>query len=593
MKSLVSFWAVLAQELASLCGTDASRDVVTLSRRCEHEGDSFLRITLPAFGKAFDRALEEGRFSSNLATGFRRQGGLPAFLGGFLRNVFAPDGVLLDAPCVESIRSVRQLAAVFGKIEGDCTPQRNLAAIDAYIKADDECARWDLTSPTLLLEELSHVANRVLVPWLASADRKVGRDELMPKHGPGQTADRLLGNRKYDLAYWPDHLESRFPWVEWAVPNYRYGSSGQEPSSPHVVPARLTLVPKTMSTPRVIVMEPTSLQFMQQAVLATLVESIESSTSMIGFTDQDMNQSMARSASLSRDLATLDLSEASDRVTYLQAASCFNGLPNLWEALDATRSSEVIVAGAQRTVSKFASMGSAVCFPVEAVVFLTAIFTAIRRHHRKADSGFDLTSSFVRKLEGRVRVYGDDLLVPVEYLSEVRSLFAQLGWVINESKSFAESHFRESCGGDYWRGCDVTPVRVRHPFPTSLRQIDEVQSFVSLRNQLYMAGYWGSAAHLDSRIHTLFRGRFPIVKETSSALGRHSVSFEPLWLGTDGYQRALTRAYRVRTVIPKNGASERGSLMKCLIAPGKSDDHLVRSGRPVDASINLRWMPVA
>lgn len=599
MKSLVSFWGQLANELADLCGIDACRDIETLSRRCEKEGDSFLRITLPTFGKAFTKALEEGRFSSDLATGFRRRGGLPVFLSGFLRNIFTPDGALLDDACTESIRAVHQLTSVFGKIEGECTPRRNRAAVDAYVEADDATTRWDLVSPSSLLEELIDVSNRVLVPWLASADRKISRDELVPRHGPGQTADRLLGNKKYDMQYWPDHLESRFPWVEWGIPNYRYGDEKPNDwegsyASTHVVPARMTLVPKTMSSPRVIVMEPTSVQYMQQAILTTLVETIESETSMIGFSDQTVNRSMAREGSALRGLATLDLSEASDRVTYLQAASCFSVLPNIWEALDATRSAEVSLplGLGKRSIGKFASMGSAVCFPVEAVVFLVAIFVAIRRYHRRADAGFDLTRSFVQKMEGRVRVYGDDIIVPVDYLPDVYEVFALMGWKINVNKSFSKSFFRESCGGDYWRGEDITPVRVRQLFPTSIRQTAEVQSLVSLRNQLYMAGYWRSASWLDDRIGTLFRGTFPIVEETSAALGRLSVSFRPLCQGTDRYQRALVRAFVPRVVIPKNECSEIGALMKCFIAPGKSDDHLLRSGRPVDASINRRWTSV-
>jgi hypothetical protein len=596
MKSLVSFWSELAIELAGLCGTDASRDIETVSRRSRDEGDAFLRITLPLFDKAFLQALERRQFSSDLISGFRMRGGLPLFLGGFLRNIFASDGALLDVPCVESIRSVRQLCCLYGKIEGECTPQRNLAAIDAYVEADDACARWDLASPASLIQEMSHVANRVLGPLLSSADRKVSLDELNPKHGPGQTADRLLGNQKWDAEYWPAHLESRFPWVEWGTVNYRFADDREDlRASTHVVPARLTLVPKTMSSPRVIVMEPTSLQFMQQALLSTTVESIEKTTSMIGFADQEVNRSMARVGSITRDLVTLDLSEASDRVTYLQAASCFTSAPHLWDAMDACRSSEVDLAmgRGKRSVEKFASMGSAVCFPVEAVVFLTAIFMAIRRYHRRADSGFDLTRSFIKQFEGRVRVYGDDIVVPMEYLPDVSDVFALLGWKINQNKSFSEGNFRESCGGDYWNGHDVTPVRVRNPFPTSIRQTAQVQSVVSLRNQLYQAGYWGVVRSLDRQLTTLFRGYFPIVEETSTALGRHSVSFKPLWLGTDGYQRPLTRAFRVRAVIPKNPCSEVGALLKCLLSPGKDSEHLQRSGRPVDASINLRWVPVA
>lgn len=596
MKSLVSLWGTLATELGALCGADASRDYLTVARRCKEEGDAFLRITLPSFGKAFEQSLENGQMSSDLFPGFRKKGGLPAFLGGFLRNIFAPDGAVLDEPCVESIRAIRQLTAVFGKIEGRCTPQRENAAIREYVKADDECGMWDLQVDPSFLEEMKLVSQVLLGPWVSEVDYKVSTDDLQPRHGPGQTADRLLGNEKYDVVYWPEHLESRFPWVEWGVVNYRYADS-HDPvrSSPHVVKsARQTLVPKTMSRPRVIVMEPTALQYMQQALMIELVEAIERHTSLIGFTDQELNRSLARQGSVTGRLATIDLSEASDRVTYLQAASVLSVFPNLWEALDATRSSEVELANGhgKRPINKFASMGSAVCFPVEAMVFAVAVFVAIQRHHRKVDPLFRLTPSFIKQFEGRMRVYGDDIIVPVEYLPEVRRVFSLLGWVINERKSFSRSSFRESCGGDYWRGYDVTPVRLTQPIPSTLRQTSEVQALVSFRNHLYKAGYWRTAAHLDRWLDKLLRGRFPIVGETSAALGRFSVSFEALCLGTDRYQRALTRAYTVKTRIPRNACSEHGALLKCLIAPSQDSEHLHRSGRPEDVSIILRWMPV-
>lgn len=598
MKSLVSLWDTLAHELGVLCGVDARRDAITVSRRSEMEGESFLRITLPSFGKAFLKALEEGEWSPTTHTGFARREGLPVFLRGFLENIFTPMGALRQDPCIESIRAVHQLTQVFGKIEGNCTPRRKNAAIAEYLVADDECAAWD-KRPSMdvlhLLTGLSEVAKRCVVPMLSEADWNVGQDAIMPKHGPGSTADRLLGNKKYDLRYWPDHLEARFPWSEWAVPNYRYADDGVEPTcQSHVVPARLTLVPKTMSSPRVIVMEPTALQYMQQALWSQMRSSIERRTTMIGFTDQLLNREMARRGSVDRELVTLDLSEASDRVTYLQAASCFDGLPNLWEALDATRSSEVeLPDGSRRTIHKFASMGSAVCFPVEAVVFLTAILFAVRCHHRVTDPGFDLTLSFLRKLEGEIRVYGDDCIFPVRYLPAVEAVFSGLGWKINRGKTFENSNFRESCGGDYWNGEDITPVKLRQLLPTHRRQIAEMQSLVSTRNLFYQAGYWTTAGYLDQRIGKLLLGTYPIVETTSAALGRHSVSFKPLWRGTDRYQRSLTRAWTVRAKIPKNQCSEVGALLKCLIAPGQDNEHLERSGRPSDVSIIRRWIPTA
>jgi hypothetical protein len=620
MKSLeFSLWAQLATELAVLCGTDAKRDVETASRRIEKEGVSFMTITLPSFGKAFYKAIAAGQVSSDHFAGFQRRGGLPLFLGGFLRNVFDSKGTMIDEPCLESIDSIMQLTALVGKMKMESSPSRQRAAVRAFIEADEACLDWDLTTPASLLNEMVVVSTQVILPALKMANKTIASDQFMPKHGPGTTADHLLGNKKYDLWYWPEHLEERFPWDKWAIPNHRwidhkssfddkwnelpwvgpdYAGQPQDPS----LPAELLLVPKTMSAMRVIVREPTSLQYMQQGLMSTLIEAYETHNTQLGFTDQSINRDMARHGSIHQDNATIDLSEASDRVTYLQAASVFSCVPDIWEALDATRSPEVLVNGEVFPIHKFSSMGSAVCFPVEASVFLVGIYMAIKRHHRKTNPWFDLTPKFIRSMNGKVRVYGDDIIVPIEYLPSVSETFSDLGWKINQNKTFGTGKFRESCGGDYWDGNDVTPTRVRYPIATNRRQINETESLVSLRNQLYERGYWGTAGHLDQRIKSLLGGTFPIASETSSGLVRVSSSFFGRGRGIDQYQRACVRAWTTVSVIPKNAASELGSLLKCLIAPERADEllniittddeHLHRSGRPLHARIKRRWIPV-
>jgi len=592
MKRLVQLWTILAEELGSLCGVDASRDAITALRRTEQEGDAFLRITLPAYSKAFDRAIELGRVSSDSFPGFQVRRGLPVFLGGFLRNVFDADGRMLDVPCIESIRAIRQLAGFCGKVRGDCTAARDRIAVVEYVKADERCGEWDDSCPEELLSELASVGGLALGWALGRADFACLNDDLRPRHGPGATADRLSGNAKFDLDYWPEKLHARFPWWEWAIATPLYGDCGPNRST-SLRPAKLSLVPKTMKTPRVIVMEPTALMYMQQGIMTAMQESIEAVTKQIGFTDQPTNRLMARNASITRRQATLDLSEASDRVSLRQAESVFSALPNLWEALLATRSDQVELPDRSvRVVRKFASMGSAVCFPVEACVFWVAILTAIQRHYRKVDASYKLTWRKLRSLENQVRVYGDDLIVPVDYLPEVEELFLQLGWKINVAKSFSRSNFRESCGGDYWRGEDVTPVRVRDPLPAHSGQIDQVHSLVELRNQLYLAGYWKTTRSIDTLLASLLNGVFPIADERANGWTRVSRSFEGLPLATDRMHRHLTKAWVLNSPIPVNPASEHGSLIKCLTVHSLDGDHLVRSGRPSVVYKKLRWIPL-
>jgi hypothetical protein len=60
------------------------------------------------------------------------------------------------------------------------------------------------------------------------------------------------------------------------------------------------------------------MQYMQQGLMEVFVESIEGHDKhswIVGFLDQQPNQLLAQEGSLTGKLATLDLSEASDRVS--------------------------------------------------------------------------------------------------------------------------------------------------------------------------------------------------------------------------------------------------------------------------------------
>ena len=139
MKRLISLHQVIVQELGDRCGISTTRDLKTITRRFEHEGDSFLTITLPGYGKAFERWLDRGQVEIDPDLHFRYRAGTPQFLRGFLSLVFDEnDGRLLDEPSIEAIYAVRQITLMFGKILLPCTPERERKAIDDYVQCDNE-----------------------------------------------------------------------------------------------------------------------------------------------------------------------------------------------------------------------------------------------------------------------------------------------------------------------------------------------------------------------------------------------------------------------------------------------------------------------
>jgi hypothetical protein len=606
MKSMIDLWCELANELAGWCHTSTTLDIQKVRSRTEAEGDSFLTITLPSFGKDFESCLEIGLLDDDAFAGFKRKNGFPLFLGGFLRQIFSSlDGAILAEPSHDSIYAVRQLTSLCAKVLLPCSDSRVRAAYEGYVRCEEEMRDWDFHSAEESFNFL-RVSNLLFSDVFQKMDDLVRNGEITPRHGSGKTADRLSGNGKFDLITWSQRLDDVFCFLDYAVPSQRHYNRyddveildpGKE------VPVRVTNVPKTLRTPRIIAMEPAHMQYMQQGLLHPLVELLESKIvpgntrdnlafNFLGFTDQMPNRYLARQGSLQSDLATLDLSEASDRVHNLHVVTMLQRFPTFRKAVAATRSTKASVPGLGvdlYSLSKFASMGSALCFPFEAMVFLTVIFLGIEEQ-----LGTPLTRETVKSFAGKVRVYGDDLIVPVDYVDSVIKSLGLFGFKVNKHKSFWNGKFRESCGGDYYHGTDVTPVRLRQTLPHNRTDPFKVISLVAFRNLLYERGLWKTCSWLDNEVIRKVLPHFPIVEPTSPALGRRSFLPYQEEKSCEKLHAPRVKAWVPKPRIPASEASGIGSLMKCLLPgrlnPFEDKKHLLRSGRAVDVDINLQWV---
>lgn len=108
--------------------------------------------------------------------------------------------------------------------------------------------------------------------------------------------------------------------------------------------AELRLVPKTALTKRTICMEPTALQYFQQAVRRSLYAFIAANhRDKIDLKDQSRNARMAHDGSISGCYATIDLSAASDSVTWDLARIAFRGT-SLLPWMYATKSRAILVS---------------------------------------------------------------------------------------------------------------------------------------------------------------------------------------------------------------------------------------------------------
>lgn len=175
----------------------------------------------------------------------------------------------------------------------------------------------------------------------------------------------------------------------------------------------------------------------------------------IDLNDQSKNRGLAHAGSLDGSLATLDLSSASDTIT-IEAVRAL--LPREWfEYLNDIRSPYVVVSGEYHRTEMFSSMGNGFTFELESLIFY-ALVRAV---------------TYFESVPGVVSIYGDDIICPSGAAEMVRWVLAEFGFTVNTSKSFSEGPFRESCGGHYYNGEDVTPFYLKKT-PTHLTDVIRV-----------------------------------------------------------------------------------------------------------------------
>jgi len=595
LKSLTILVQQVLEESGTWCHTSTAMDLKTINGRVEDEGVSFLTITLPNFGKDFEKSLDQGFVARNLFQGFSWKGGLPRFLGGFLELVFDRDsGRLLQHPSIDAIRAVRQITLMCGKVELECADWRIKSAFDKYVATEQEVKDADKNFHSDRKDQFGRIASMLFGRVLSKVDSDIYYGKIVPKHGSGSTADGIKGNLKYQQTVWTDRLEEYFPMGEYLTSSWGLFLDNSESftslSPGSEIPAKVISVPKTLKTPRLIAMEPTAMQYAQQGLLESIVEAIEAddiAKNLISWKAQTPNQELASRGSRNGDLATLDLSEASDRVSNQHVRHLLRNHSHFAGAVDASRSRKADVDGhGVLRLAKFASMGSALCFPFEAIVFCTVLFIGIEN-----ELGRTLTMRDVKSLIGRVRVYGDDIIIPVEYVSSAVSELEAFGFKVNTNKSFWTGKFRESCGKDYYDGHDVSVTRVRALLPEQQKSVSEIISTVSLRNQLYYAGYWNTVEWLDKRIERLIP--FPYVLPTSPALGRWSFLGHETEKFHPTLHKPLVRAAVVSAKLPKSNLEGYAALMKFFLKRGDlpiaDRKHLEQAGRPVSVDIKHRW----
>jgi hypothetical protein len=368
-----------------------------------------------------------------------------------ISQIFSEDGSLLEDASPDAVLTIRQICYYAYKADLPYSSTEEDDVIDSFRRTETELRGLEIPNDAVIKMASLHIRELF-------GDYKFNPKLL--KHGPGITSNVPL------MKKW-DHQLSPMPATERFKDFYFFNASDAEDRLSRYpvyssydffhkglernATAKVILVPKDSRGPRLISCEPCENQWIQQAIASYMVNTIEESALVnfdVNFRDQTWNQKLALLGSEHGILSTLDLKDASDRNSLDLFNKVFALVPELRDDILACRSHATILPDGSRVeLSKFAPMGSALCFPVMAIT----LWALIRAYF--VGSGFNSPP--------QLKIYGDDIIVPSFMSHEISDLIERYGFRVNRAKSFSDSLFTESCGADCFAGKDVTPIKLR------------------------------------------------------------------------------------------------------------------------------------
>lgn len=429
-----------------------ANDFQILTERLESEGTSFVKVTLPLLGKALDQGLVSGHFACIAHFRLKRNTRLPIFAYAIFSRIFTDEGDLQKNPCVKSIRFLRQFLLLDSKLQYAPPSKMQERTVDEFASRMSALRKVRIPLDHPVLQGARKLLGRVL--------RDLDLTDITPGHGPGAVAEKIDRFARWDFTSWPKKAEREYPYIAYGTHSIRAlleRGKGIPLSKESVT--RCCLVPKDFKGPRLISAESTVTQYLQQGQMKKIMSYVSTHPLLsmsIRLQDQTYNQLQAQRAY--RDgLVTLDLSNASDTVSTCLVWYLLSDVPKLRRQLMATRSDYLIWKDRKIKITAFSPMGSAVCFPVETLVFWAISLSSCQQASLHPRSNKCTRSS--SEISRDMAVFGDDIIIPDYALSTLLGTLLSIGCQPNMSKTCWKTPFRESCGSEWYDGQDVTIIR--------------------------------------------------------------------------------------------------------------------------------------
>lgn len=272
----------------------------------------------------------------------------------------------------------------------------------------------------------------------------------------------------------------------------------------------VVFVPKDAMIDRSIAIEP-RMNIYAQLGLGGLLRDFLKTRGKLDLDTQAPNQDLAFDASSYGHLATIDLSMASDTIAIELVRDLLP--PGWFTAMDWCRSKHGYRAWTSDyfTYQKFSSMGNGFTFELESLIFFSLVQSCC--DHLGVVNYYS-------------RVFGDDIICPVEVVPLLEEVLRYCGFTVNPKKSFSSGVFRESCGADFFDGTNVRPHFVRE-VPT------DAKSLFNLANGIFRASCrLGRGLFRDRRFRPAWIRTVRRIPEPLRGLFAHVVTRRRLW-GTE------------------------------------------------------------
>lgn len=555
--------------------SEYDRDLTRLLTQLGSRGAAMLTDDFPSVAKHLNQCLDSGQYTNpHMVLSRPKRSGeeIPKFMREIYLLIFESNGRLRENPSSDAVLFLKNILSQWKSIRLPCKKDaienevENFFSLDASLDpptlgwSDDDLGLERYPNQASLSGELNFKSLAVLSEggqWrrhgVTISDKERRNIELtfdivassfglaptvftqhgadsdcFPKHGPGVVANLSRGDTKYRFPFWADKLQRFFPRDFYALPSFGGGFSSDRDDfeySKLEYPSRVIAVPKTLRKPRLIAAEPVEHQWIQQLLWRSLEANLRTTpiSRCVRFRRQDLNMDLARKGSRDGSITTIDLSEASDRLT-CHTVERFWRVNHSWlSALHAcrTRRASYEYRGSHTrfaTLRKFGPMGSACTFPVQSVIYASLVVAAIL-----SDLGRKPSIAEISRISHMVQVFGDDIITPTPNAGTTIRFLRYLGLKVNDAKTFTGKNFRESCGIEAFQGDCVTPTKMLS-FPTG--RPGTIASLVETSNNLHKKGLWNTAMCIRGYLEK-WNHMIPIERDESFGISYYS------FLGSD------------------------------------------------------------